>query len=56
MRFIINYIRECFCNHDFKYDEEYCEELKYFQTIKTSGTKVSKTCKKCGYHKSYWKF
>lgn len=55
MRSLIHYIRSCFCKHEFFYDEHrIIEEILWEQ--KTIGVKVSATCKKCGYHKSYWKY
>lgn len=54
MRALINYIRQCFCKHKLEYDENYHEHNSDWR--KRSGTKVSATCKECGYHKSYWKF
>ncbi len=55
MRRLINYIRECFCKHEWERDEEYCEHEKNHGGY-MKGTKVSATCNKCGYHKSYWKY
>jgi len=58
MRELINYIKQCFCNHELKIEE---------QTITIIGSRqsmyqdykcimVSQTCFKCGYHKSYSKY
>jgi len=55
MKWLINYFKECFCNHDFNYEEKYYVEKSDFCGSR-EGDKVSVTCKKCGYHKSYWKF
>ena len=55
MRILINYLRECFCKHLWKREEE--EGVEVNGTFSTQvGTRVSATCEKCGYHKSYWKF
>lgn len=54
MRWLINYIRSCFCKHDLKFEEEWCERKSDLGD--RCGDKVSVTCKKCGYHKSYWKY
>jgi hypothetical protein len=54
MRRLINYFRESFCKHDFEREEG--EAIVNTNMSKTSGTRISATCKKCGYHKSYWKY
>jgi hypothetical protein len=54
MRWLINYFREMFCKHDFVYAEEFSSRKSEFGN--RNGVRVSATCKKCGYHKSYWKF
>lgn len=61
MRRIIEYIRSCFCKHEFEYDERsyiiWGDGLfEPAGTVNRRGIKVSATCKKCRYHKSYWKF
>jgi hypothetical protein len=60
MRWFINYIRQCFCKHEFEYDEKsYCNTIvdEYGNEIlKQPNIRVSVTCKKCGYHKGYFKF
>lgn len=50
MRWLIEYIRSLFCLHEYKYDED------FVKGVCKDGTRVSVTCTKCGYHKSYWKF
>lgn len=55
MRSIINYLRSLFCKHDFTYEEKHCTVTSDLGSSK-AGLKVSRTCKKCGWHKSYWKF
>lgn len=50
MRWLINYIRSCFCNHDF----ELLKEVSMFESEYSRipmGTKWVYRCKKCGYHK-----
>jgi hypothetical protein len=55
MRSFINYLRQCFCKHELKIEEE---------TVIIIGSiygnydtlRVSQTCNKCGYHKSYNKY
>ncbi|OGH75940.1 MAG: hypothetical protein A3A89_00370 [Candidatus Magasanikbacteria bacterium RIFCSPLOWO2_01_FULL_33_34] len=56
MRWLMNYLREVFCKHDWE-REEVKATLKdtYTGDYKTD-IRVSSTCKKCGYHKSYWKY
>lgn len=50
MRFLINYIRSCFCRHDF---ELIGETSTYESPHSERPYKRTKTyfCKKCGYHK-----
>lgn len=61
MRNFIQYLRECFCKHEFEYEEGRCvirgDGWFVSDTEKVrEGIKVSVTCKKCSYHKKYWKF
>jgi hypothetical protein len=56
MRWLIEYIKSCFCNHKFEYGELHAEITGDFNEIIKQGIRVSATCSKCGYHKSYWKF
>jgi hypothetical protein len=60
MKFIINYLRECFCKHDWKTEEKECTIVtkNCFDDAIFSNkiTRVSVTCTKCGYHKNYTKF
>lgn len=51
MRWFINYIRQCFCKHEFD-TEEYNAYRSFHHA---NDIKVITTCKKCTYHKSYWK-
>lgn len=56
MRNIVNYLKNLFCKHEFEYEqaEQYKRTNngeKYRHNIL-----VSRTCKKCGWHKSYEKF
>lgn len=55
MRNIINWFRSLFCKHEFLFEETYS---KYENSMGDSkqGLKVSRTCSKCGWHTSYWKF
>lgn len=55
MRWLSNYFRQVFYKHDYQYDEEFCEVKSDFGGQRR-GIKVSLICKKCGYHKSFWKF
>lgn len=54
MKWIINYFRECFCKHDWLIDEFEANASTMFG-VEASGTRISMICKKCGYHKGYWK-
>ena len=61
---MINYIKMLFCNHKFIFSEAKCEEYVWdyvdeFESVKRltrNGTRVSQTCEKCGFHRSYWKY
>ena len=63
MRRLINYIRQCFCKHDWVIEESYYEEYtqmigfsKESSKLTRQGTKVYMRCKKCGYHTNHWKY
>jgi len=51
MRWLINYIRQCFCKHDFQ--ERSYSLFKKGETIviEEIGKMIFLKCKKCGYHK-----
>lgn len=52
MRKLINYIRSCFCRHDWELMQEssvYNRELDKYPI----GKKWTYRCKKCGYFKTY---
>lgn len=55
MRTIMQYLRQCFCKHELEFDEVIITQYDFYNRS-FERTKVSQTCKKCGYHKSYWKF
>ena len=50
MRSIINYIRSCFCIHDFELIKE-SQMFEYEDSTIPLGTKWVYRCKKCCYHK-----
>lgn len=54
MRWLINYLRSVFCKHEWKHEEIFAKINDEFG--KTEGPRVSATCEKCGWHKSYWKY
>ncbi len=55
MRWLINYFRQVFCKHEFEFEESYY--TKYMDgEISRQGTKLFTLCRKCGYHKTRWKF
>lgn len=57
MRWFINYLRQCFCNHEFEYEEKLITTTHYdFDNVKTRATVISALCKKCAYHKRMKKF
>ena len=52
MRWLINYIRSCFCKHDFELAKQvnvFDDEADYMPIW----TKWVYFCKKCGYHKVF---
>ncbi len=52
MRWLINYIRSCFCNHDW----ELLQQVTMWENDDAKrpiGTKWTHRCKKCGYIKTY---
>jgi len=53
MRYIANYFRQVFCKHRWAIEEVH-HELNG-PIIKRSGIKIFMHCRKCEYHKSYWK-
>lgn len=69
MRGLINYIRSCFCKHEWEYEEQKLQapmvegsfdfpvyNMTTLEREWRTFTQVSITCKKCGYHRSYEKF
>jgi hypothetical protein len=54
MRWLINYLRQCFCKHEFTRDQ-----ISVFNAYSNSNRpdyyEVHFECKKCGYHKKYKK-
>ncbi len=57
MRWLINYFRSAFCKHDWEREEMFAKQMDEFGfETGFSSIMVSATCKKCGWHKSYWKF
>jgi len=54
VRWFINYLRQCFCKHEFEKHEEWAQVKGCFGDKRT-GDRVSLLCTKCGYHKSFWK-
>lgn len=54
MRWIINYIRQCFCRHEWQRED--VEGVAYDGFLwKGKGTKVFMLCSKCGYAVKHWK-
>lgn len=54
MREIINYLRQCFCKHDWIVEEKFIESHGVF--TEKQDVKIYMRCKKCGYHTKHWKF
>lgn len=55
MRYLIWVIKSAFCNHDWHYEEKFSKIVDSEGDIYRQGEKVSATCKKCGWHRTYWK-
>ncbi len=55
MRWLINYIRQCFCKHELEFEECHAE-FSNDMGAKRSGVKIAMLCTKCGYLKTKWKF
>lgn len=55
MKYIIWSIRSAFCKHEWEYDEKHSEIFDGYGDVTKQGLKVSATCKKCGWHRVYWK-
>jgi len=55
MRWLFNYLRQVFCQHNFEFEETKFDNYITFGTRYTQAIAVSRTCKKCGWHTSYLK-
>lgn len=55
MRWLMNYLRQCFCRHDFKTEEHPNVQYDGWSWTVT-GDRVSLLCSRCGYHRSFWKW
>lgn len=47
MRWLIDTIRSAFCKHDW--------EVEVLESSMLHGQKMYETCKKCRWHRTYWK-
>jgi RNase P subunit RPR2 len=56
MRYIIWYLRSVFCSHSWRHEELRFKIRNEYNEIVVDGPKVSATCDKCGWHRTYWKF
>jgi hypothetical protein len=56
MRRLIEYFRQSFCKHDWEKEETIIGSYVSDFGSKENCPKVSLYCKKCGHHKSYWKY
>jgi len=56
MRWLVWYIKSCFCKHEWKFEQNMVT-TRYFDMSEISkSVVVSVTCLKCAYHKSYIKY
>ena len=57
MRWIVEYIKSLFCKHDMTVEEIIIKHsINGWGRERKDYPKVGMYCKKCGYHKSFWKF
>lgn len=56
MKYFVWSIMSAFCKHDWKHEEEFFQQYDGYGGITKQGNKVSATCRKCGWHRSYWKY
>jgi len=58
MRWIIWYLKSCFCNHTWQTSETVAQPIAVIQIgiDERCNVKVSERCTKCGWHRSYWKY
>lgn len=52
MRWFVWWLRAVFCRHEWEYEEFAVPRYGYGY----NSFRVSITCKKCGWHRAYWKF
>jgi hypothetical protein len=50
------YLRQCFCNHSLEFETIEVEQYNYSLGKYYTRNIESQTCKKCGFHKSYYKY
>ena len=55
MRYLIWYFKSLLCKHEWNYEEAHWTGMNMLEQ-KSSGYKVSATCKHCGWHRKYNKF
>jgi hypothetical protein len=55
MRRLAEYLKQCFCTHDWNVEEGESKQTDAYGGCK-EGMKVYMRCHRCGYHKSHWKF
>jgi len=55
MRWLVNYIRQIFCKHEWLIEEKYCKLYGDFG-LEKDGQKVYMRCNKCSYHRKHWKY
>lgn len=55
MRWIVWYLRSVFCAHEWRDEERWVDATDQYTRMRREGVKVSATCRKCGWHRAYWK-
>lgn len=58
MRSLVNYLRQVFCAHEWEREERemHCTTPRVLMNGGEQNVRVSTTCTRCGYRRSYWKF
>lgn len=50
---LINYLRQCFCKHEFEKTDGF-HTVRCGTRVVRDGKRISLLCMKCGYHRSFW--
>lgn len=57
MRWLSSYLRQVFCAHDWRKEENQTVVMNSDTgKVHQKGSRISLLCMKCGYHRAFWKF